>query len=185
MADMGDRVLAGAPGDSTFLLDATLRDPRPLRAAFTVTDPAAARRLHAEHAVGDLVSLRIGGGITPGFASMAIEGRITWLADGRFTARGPYQADEVSSHGLCAVLRIANRIDVLVNTKAGLNHDPNAFRSFGIKLDDKDFVVVKSGYHFVLNYDGLATPMLVATAGVSRYAKGTFDRKRGPILARA
>ena len=36
----------------------------------------------------------------------------------------------------------------------------------------QDFVVVKSGYHFRLNFTGLATPLVLATPGLAYYTKG-------------
>jgi microcystin degradation protein MlrC len=178
LADMGDRVLAGAPGDSNAILAATLAHPAPLRAAIPLTDAEAVVAAQ-EAGVGATLNLPVGGKLTPGFAPLAVEARVASLGDGNFRMRGPYRGGEWTALGRCAVLDIDGRISLLVTSKPGFTHDPEAFESNGIALAAQDFIVVKSGYHFELNFKGLATPLLLRSPGIGYYTKGLMTWKRG------
>ena len=178
LADMGDRVLSGAPGDSNAILAATLAHPAPLRAAIPLTDAetvAAAQKAGA----GAEVQLAVGGKLTPGFAPLSIKARVASLSDGNFRMRGPYRGGEWTALGACTVLDVGGRISLLVTSNPGFTHDPEAFESNGISVIAQDFIVVKSGYHFVLNFKGLATPLLVRSPGIGYYTKGLTSWKRG------
>jgi microcystin degradation protein MlrC len=171
LADMGDRVLAGAPGDSTAILQRALRRRDGLRGAIPVTDAdAAAAAIRA--GAGATIDLAIGGRITPGFAPLAVSGTVTSVSDGAYVTRGPYQAGEHQAMGPTAVIAIDGRLSVLLMSRSGYSHDPEAFSSQGIDLAVQDFVVVKSGYHFKLNFAGIATPLVLATPGLGYYTKG-------------
>jgi microcystin degradation protein MlrC len=93
--------------------------------------------------------------------------------------RGPYRGGEWTALGPCAVLDIGGRISLLVTSKPGFTHDPEAFESNGIPLVAQDFIVVKSGYHFELNFKGLATPILVRSPGIGYYTRGLTSWQRG------
>jgi microcystin degradation protein MlrC len=177
LADMGDRVLAGAPGDSNAILAATLAHPARLKAAIPLTDAEAV--LVAQQAgTGATLELPIGGKLTPGFAPLAVTARVASLSDGDFQMRGPYRGGEWTALGPSAVLEI-DGISLLVTSKPGFTHDPAAFESNGIALATQDFIVVKSGYHFALNFAGLATPLWLRTPGIGYYTKGLTTWKRG------
>ncbi|MBO9195158.1 M81 family metallopeptidase [Rhizobium sp. 16-449-1b] len=173
MADMGDRILAGAPGDSTILLAAVLERFDDLIGALTITDPASVVRAQ-EAGIGATITLDVGGQITPGFSPRSITGRVSHLSDGNYRLAGPFHGGEASSLGPAAILLVDERIYVLLTSKPAFSHDPAVFTSQGIDLKSLDFVVVKSGYHFTMNFEGLATPMLVSTPGVGYYRKGIF-----------
>lgn len=178
LADMGDRVLAGAPGDSNAILAAALVHPERLRAAIPVTDEetvASAQRA----GVGATLDFRIGGKLTPGFAPLSARAQVVSLGDGNFRMRGPYRGGERTALGACAVLEIDGRISVLATSKPGFTHDPEAFESNGIAIAEQDFVVVKSGYHFELNFKGIAKPLLLRTPGIGYYTKGLTTWRRG------
>jgi microcystin degradation protein MlrC len=178
LADMGDRVLAGAPGDSNAILAATLAHPAPLKGAIPLTDAETVAAAHSA-GVGSALDVAVGGKLTPGFAPQAVRARVARLSDGNFRMRGPYRGGEWTALGPCAVLDIGGRISLLVTSKPGFTHDPEAFESNGIPLLAQDFIVVKSGYHFELNFKGLATPLLLRSPGIGYYTKGLTTWKRG------
>ena len=128
---------------------------------------------------GAEVELAVGGKLTPGFAPLAVRARVARLSDGNFRMRGPYRGGEWTALGPCAVLDIGGRVSLLVTSKPGFTHDPEAFESNGISLVAQDFIVVKSGYHFELNFKDLATPLLVRSPGIGYYTKGLTTWKRG------
>jgi microcystin degradation protein MlrC len=173
LADMGDRVLAGAPGDSTAILAAALQRNDTLQGALPVTDPASVRKAY-ECGINRPISLDIGGGITPGFEPLAITGKVVHLSDGDFVLDGPFQGGEPSSMGPTAVIEIEDRLSVILTTKPAFSHDPAVFTSQGLDIASLDFLVVKSGYHFKLNFGDQATPLLVRSPGIGYYTKGSL-----------
>lgn len=177
LADMGDRVLAGAPGDSTAILAAVLDRLDTLRGAIPITDPRSVE-IAFEAGVGNIVSCAVGGRITPGFRPLPVTGKIIHLSNGEFTMAGPFQGGEPSSMGRTAVLEIDDRMLVVLTSKAAFSHDPAVFTSQGIELSSRDFFVVKSGYHFKLNFGATATPLLVHTPGVGYYTKGSLTYRK-------
>lgn len=176
LADMGDRVLAGAPGDSTAILQHALRHPAPLRGAIPITDGDSAAAAIAA-GVGARLTLAVGGRLTPGFAPLEVTGVVTAVSDGDFKMAGPYQAGEVTSHGPTAVLLVDHRLSLMLTSTPSFTHDPAAFTSQGIDPAAQDFLVVKSGYHFKLNFAGIATPLSVASPGIGYYTPGLLKWK--------
>ncbi|MEX2630311.1 MAG: M81 family metallopeptidase [Tistlia sp.] len=168
LGDQGDRVLAGAPGDSPALLRALLDCAPDLRAALPIVDPEAVARCTAA-GEGATLGLEVGGRITPGFAPLAVEGRVERLGPGRFVNRGPYMAGVPVELGDTAVLAVG-QVRVLLTSRAGLVQDPEAYESHGILLKDLDLLVAKSANHYKLSFAGLATPVTVDSPGLSRFA---------------
>jgi len=173
LGDMGDRVLAGAPGDSVALLSAVLDRYADLRCAISITDANSAQAAHRA-GVGATITLDVGGKITPGFRPRTITGVVTHVSNGDFTLAGPFHGGEPSELGTAAVVLVDGRVHVLLTSLPAYGHDPAVYTSQGIVIADQDFVVAKSGYHFRLNYAGIATPALVETPGVGYYGKGLF-----------
>ncbi|AZO07790.1 M81 family peptidase [Mesorhizobium sp. M3A.F.Ca.ET.080.04.2.1] len=177
LADMGDRVLAGAPGDSTAIIETALaRADRP-RGAVPVTDPESVQAA-AMAGIGAQVTLAIGGGLTPGFVPHTVSGVVAAISDGRFVIGGPFGAGEETSLGRTAVLVVDDRLRIMLTSKPGFTHDPAAFASQGIDVASQDFVVVKSGYHFKLNFAGIGAPLGVATPGIGYYTPGLLQWRR-------
>ncbi|QLL64433.1 M81 family metallopeptidase (plasmid) [Sinorhizobium mexicanum] len=177
IGDMGDRTAAGAPGDGTILLSAALDGYPGLRGAVPITDPVAAARA-IEAGVGATVTLSIGAGFTPGYTPRLVTGFVEYVSDGNFIVEGPVSNGARSAMGPTAVLRVDDRIKVLLTTKPADTTDPAAFTSQNVVIGNLDFVVVKSGFHFVLNFAGLATPVLVNTPGVGYYRKHKFEFRK-------
>jgi microcystin degradation protein MlrC len=116
--------------------------------------------------------------MTPGFAPFTVSGVVTAISDGRFVITGPFGAGEETSLGRAAVMVVEDRLSILLTSKPGFTHDPAAFASQGIDVASQDFVVVKSGYHFKLNFAGIGTPLGVATPGIGYYTPGLLHWKR-------
>ena len=176
IGDMGDRVLAGAPGDSVAILSAALARFPTVRGGISITDPVAAKEA-VDAGVGATVTLAVGGRITPGFKPQTVTAKVEKVTDGKFTLAGPFHAGEPSELGLTAILLVDDRLSLVVTSLPAYGHDPAVYTSQGVKLEDQDFVIAKSGYHFMLNYKDKATPLLVASPGVGYYQKGLFDYK--------
>lgn len=177
IGDMGDRTAAGAPGDGNILLSAALDDYPGLRGAVPITDPVAAAKA-IEGGIGATVTLSVGAGFTPGFKPRSIIGQVEHVSDGNFILKGPVGRGNLCAMGPTAVLKVDDRIHVLLTTKPADTIDPAAFTSQNVVIEDLDFIVVKSGFHFVLNFAGLATPALVNTPGVGYYRKNQFEFRK-------
>ncbi|RWP30324.1 M81 family metallopeptidase [Mesorhizobium sp.] len=177
IGDMGDRVAAGAPGDSTLLLSVALDHHPGLHAAVPITDPAAAARA-IEAGIGATVTLSVGAGFTPGFTPLLLTGQVEHVSDGDFIVEGPLGRGDRSAMGPTAVIRVDDRIDVMLTTNPANTIDPAAFTSQNIVLENLDFILVKSGYHFALNFGVRATPVLVNTPGVGYYRRGYFKYEK-------
>ncbi|MDX8450812.1 M81 family metallopeptidase [Mesorhizobium captivum] len=178
LADMGDRIGAGAPGDSVVLLSEALDHHPTLSGVLTITDEKNAVRAY-EVGTGAEVTLDVGGHITPGFMSRRIAGRVVHISEGEYTLAGPLCGGEIWDMGKTAVILVDDRILVILTSKPTADHDPAVVSSQGIDMSKLDFVVVKSGYHFTLNYRGLGTPVFVETPGVGYYRKGTLPYAKG------
>src|SRR3546814_6181972 len=72
-------------------------------------------------------------------------------------------------------------LSVILTSLPGPTQDPAAFESQGIDIAAQDFLVVKSGYHFKLSFDGIATPLMVETPGIARYRPGFFSWQRARV----
>ena len=179
VADYGDRVLSGAPGDSTEILTALLKCRHPIRAAVPVTDPPSVQR--AKRAgEGQCVDLSVGGLYTKTTPPVTLRGRVRSLSDGRFVLRGPFLRGQQSSMGDSAVVEVGP-VTLLLTSRSAMSQDPNAFESQGIAIAQQDLVVTKSGYHFELSFAGLATPLKVETTGLGLYRPGRFAVSRLPL----
>jgi microcystin degradation protein MlrC len=173
LGDTGDRVLAGAPGDSTAILHEALQRADDLRGAIPITDPVSVAAATAAR-VGAEVELQVGGRLTPGFKPLAIRGTVVQLGDGSFTVSGPVLDGERASLGRTAVVLVDGRLTLLLMSEPGFTHTPAAFTSQGIDLASQDFIVAKSSSHFHANFAGVATPFEVATPGLSHFTQGFF-----------
>ncbi len=179
IADMGDRTLAGAPGDSNAILKTALENAHFITGAIPMTDPESVA-IAVDAGIGKTVDVLVGGKKTPGFSPLRVRGRVLSTSDGVYHVKGPYQEGETVSLGQTAVIHVNDtNLRLLLHSKPGFTHDPNAFESQGIVVAEQDFIVVKSGYHFTMNFEGLGTPLFVATPGVSYYTPGGMPRNFG------
>lgn len=175
--DTGDRVIAGAPGDSTVILQAALRHPARLKGVAPLTDPESVSAARAA-GVGARVKLTIGGRFTPGFTPFEVSGTVVHVGDGQYEISGAVLRGERASLGPTATLLIEDRLSVLLTSEPGLTHTPAAFTSQDIDLRSQDFIVAKSGQHFHANFAGVATPLEVATPGLSHLTPGFFPWRK-------
>ncbi|MDA4847833.1 M81 family metallopeptidase [Hoeflea poritis] len=180
VGDQGDRVLAGAPGDGTYIARVMVEQARDVRAVIPMTDPDTvdAARVAGE---GAILERAIGGGLSRGTQSLEAAWAVNRLGDGEFINKGPFMANEPSSLGPTAVLQ-SNNLTVLATSKPGFTQDPAAFESQGVRLNDFDLVVTKSGYHFKLSFADVGPCIVADTPGVSNYVAGTLPfRKRTDV----
>jgi len=177
LGDYGDRVLAGTPGDGTYILRTLATQWPELRVVAPVTAPDAVEAAKAAGSSG-VLACSVGGAFSPHEEPLIAEWRVGRLGDGNFVQRGPYLAGEPAVLGDCAVLHSGN-LTVLATSRPGLTQDPEAFLSNGIDPAHYDVVVVKSGFHFKLSFSGIGPCIAIGTPGLSNVEGGMFTfRKR-------
>jgi microcystin degradation protein MlrC len=173
VGDIGDRVVAGTPGDSTATLKYLLDNSLTLKAAIPITDPDAVQK--AEKAgIGVEIKLEVGGKYTPSFQPVSVTGTVVCLTANETETRNW----GVDSLGRTAVLKVGN-IHLLLMTKSGISMFPECFTSQGIEIDELDLIVVKSGYHFKIYFSNIATPLMMDSPGLSVFRPEEFPFQKG------
>ncbi|MDQ2151731.1 M81 family metallopeptidase [Alcaligenaceae bacterium C4P045] len=171
IGDFGDRVLAGAPGDSVHILDRVLtRGDRHI--TIIVADPDAYLRC-AEAGVGATLETSLGASLTPGLTPVTVSGRVNHIGDGSFTNRGQFMKGGVLRLGPYAVLAGKHFIAVITQD-AVMSQDPGCYLDAGVPLDNADIIVVKSGYHFKLAFQGYGPCVIAETPGLTGFAPDTL-----------
>lgn len=141
VADTGDNINGGSPGDTTWLLQEALRHPE-ARFLATVADRAALDVLR-EAGVGGTARVRLGGRASErSGAPLHVVAEVIALGDGRFRNTGPMATGASVDLGGVAWVRVAN-LDVLVQGIARQPNDPNMFEHIGIPLDAYDVILLK------------------------------------------
>ena len=165
IADYADNPGSGAYGDATNLL-ASLLEAGIENACFgPLVDPAAAELLNT-HAIGDEVTLDIGGATAPeyGGGPLHVTGKVKWIGDGRVVGNGPILGGLERSFGTTAVLEVAG-IDILIVSIAHQMLDLRQFETFGIDPATKSVVALKSMQHFRAAFTPIAGRIIVCDCG--------------------
>lgn len=185
IADSGDNIGGGTPGDGTALLHEILRQGVD-RAFVTLWDPRAARKA-AEAGIGAEVTLEVGGKSDPLYGPPArIQGVVRALSDGRYLnrAEGGYSAGIWSDMGLTARVDAGGLTLALTSRPASPNNIMHA-RSLGIWPEDYRLIVCKGGLAFREAYKPpvIASYIEADTPGYSSSVlqRFTYERVRRPI----
>ena len=167
LGDQGDRVAAGGPGDSTVILHALLQRPG-ITAAVPIADAVAVERCFAA-GPGAALTLTFGGRTSRMTPPVTIAGMVLSVGqDARMVCEGPHERGQQKSLGRHAVFRAGNVMVVLTARPLSFL-DPNYYRALGIALEEMAAVVVRSGYHFTLNYAASGECVTVDTPGMTSY----------------
>jgi microcystin degradation protein MlrC len=157
LADTGDNIGGGAPGDSSTLAAAALTHGG-IRAATTICDPVAVEAAAAA-GVGADVALELG--VPP----LAVTARVRDIRTGRFVAQGPLYAGLEFDMGRVAILEIG-RLTIVAQTRAVPANDQNLFKSLGVDLDAVDAILLKGAAAIRAGWRSAADEFLdVATPG--------------------
>ena len=168
IGDQGDRVAAGGPGDSTFVLTALLADFPALTAALPIRDKASVERCHAAK-VGDQVELSIGGRYSTETAPVVAPCTLLAMGDNaEAVLKGPAHGGVSMSTGPYAVVRLQN-VTIALTVQPLTYLDPNFYEALGIRTREQKVVVARSGYHFTLNYADVGDCMTCDTVGMTAY----------------
>lgn len=168
LGDQGDRVAAGGPGDSTFVLHALLERHPGLRAIVPIADGAAVDACRAA-GVGAEIALTVGGTVSRVAPAATVTGIVTAAgADAELVVEGPHDYGRRTNLGPFAVLRVGE-VRVALTALPNAFLDPGYLRAMGLDPGAMDVVVVRSGYHFTLNFAGTGECITVDTPGMTGY----------------
>lgn len=187
LADVGDNVGGGSPGDGTVLLRELLRAGA-TGAVVVLADPQAVDRA-ARVGVGATATMRVGGKSDTWHGEpVQVRGTVERLTDGRYPIEGESHfatlyGEEVDM-GRCAVLRCKG-VRVLLTTRKTPPGDLGQLRSQGIPPEEQHIIVVKSPVAFRGAYEPIAADIIVAdtpglcTANLDQFS---YDEARRPIF---
>jgi microcystin degradation protein MlrC len=169
LADVGDNIGGGTPGDGTTLLQALLamgaRD-----CVVTLADAEAVGRAYQAGA-GALLDLAVGGKSDPWHGNpVRVHGEVERLTDGRYTVSGSDHFAQLYGRevqmGRCAVLRCEG-VRLLLTERKTPPGDLAQLRSQGIVPEEQKIIVVKAAVAFRGAYEPIAAAILeVDTPGL-------------------
>jgi microcystin degradation protein MlrC len=151
LADVADNAGGGAPGDSTYLLEAALKAGVTDTVFSTIYDPCAVETCH-EVGVGGVLNLRMGGK-TGRFSGNPVDLRVTVKG----IARGVYTtfAGENWPVGDTAWVQ-GEGIDVILNSARTQTFAPDMISHLGLDPLSRKAIVVKSTNHFYAAFSKIA-----------------------------
>ncbi len=183
LADVGDNIGAGTPGDSTFILSELL-DKGATDAVVIIADPSSVEKAVAA-GVGERVSLQVGGK-TDGFHGEPVEvtAEVILISNGVFRNRGQMRDGIVEDMGRTAVVA-AGGVKIVLTEKKLPPWNLEQLRSVGISPESQKIIVVKSAVAFRAAYEPIAGEIIeVDSPGLSSVNLGQFDFKniRSPLF---
>lgn len=183
LADVGDNIGAGTPGDSTFLLR-ELIDQGAEGAVVIIADPEAVAGA-VEAGVGNRVTLSVGGKCDRLHGDpLTVEGYVKIISDGIFTNRGHMRDGIVEKMGRCAVVYTHGIKLVLTEIKMP-PWNLEQLRSVGIAPEHEKILALKSTVAFRAAYEPIARRIIeVDSPGLAATDLSRFDYRhiRRPIF---
>jgi microcystin degradation protein MlrC len=186
IADSGDNIGGGTPGDGTLLLHEILRQG--VDTAFVPLCDPEAEKIAAEAGVGATVTLDVGGKSNPMYGPpVRITGKVRMVTDGVYLNRawGGYSAGVVDTMGLSARIDV-NGITVVVTSYPMSPNNIMHANSIGVYPEDYRMTVCKGGLAFREAYKPPVTNTYIQsdTPGYSssNLANFTFRKIRRPMF---
>lgn len=168
LGDQGDRVAAGGPGDSTFILDKLITSYPDLRSLVPIADSNAVRACMAS-GQGSTLTLTTGGRGCSVSPPITLTGEVLSVGqDASLVVAGPHDAGTHTSIGPYALLKSGN-VYIALTERPNAYLDPEYFRAMGAEPMEMDIVVTRSGYHFTLNFADVGRCVTVDTPGMTSY----------------
>ncbi len=183
ISDSADSRGAGSTGDSAEPLRALLPYSNELRAAVSVFDAAAIDRAF-ELGVGATGDFELGATIAPQLSKPVLlkNATVRSLHNGSFYMHGPAKKGCLSQLGKTAVLELGGILVLLYADGSG-EYDLNFYRSFGIDVENCDFVSVKACTSFRAGYEKIAAEIYnVSSPGAACPTLTALPYKKRPKL---
>ncbi len=181
LADIGDNVGGGSPGDGTVLLSALLAAGAQ-DAVVVLADPEAVRQAW-DAGVGAEIDLPVGGKADGWHGDpVPVRGVVENLTDGRFTTGGKDHFANIYGRavemGRCARLRCGG-ITLLLTERKTPPGDLEQLRSQGIAPEAQKIIIVKSTIAFRGAYEAIAADIIeVDTPGLCAASLSGFQYQK-------
>lgn len=141
LADVGDNIGGGSPGEGTALLRALL-DVHDKQSLVIIADPQAADIAHRAGA-GAEIDVRLGGHIDQLHgSSVPVRATVRSLSDGRYVPQGEYMGGRLFELGPCAVLR-SGAVTVIVTSISTPPFHIEQVTCQGLDVTDFDILTAK------------------------------------------
>ncbi len=175
LAEIGDSPAGGSSGDGTFILRALLEAGAD-DAAIVMRDVEAVATAVAAGVRGEF-SMEIGGKTDDMHGRpVLITGRVRAITDGTYVNRGPMATGVTVDLGRTAVIRVGEKLDVVLTERRISPVDPEVFRQAGVSPESKKILVLKSGGHFRAAYTSMAADIIdVNVPGVTSADLTSFE----------
>jgi microcystin degradation protein MlrC len=144
--DVSDSVLAGAPGDGTYLLQEMLRQRIACTALMTIVDPRVVYE-SIEAGIGAVISGPIGGTLDPLFGvPVQVTGRVSGIAmEGMRPPVGPFAFADM---GRSVLLEVGSIKLVVSEFRGNGGATPDIYRRFGVEPAGAKIIVAKTYFYY-------------------------------------
>lgn len=177
LADASDVTTAGAPGDSTALLEAFLNHAGGLVSYVAVRDPETARSLYAR-SLGEEIDVEVGGHLDPARqSSLRVRGTLSHKRDD-------------TGHGKRVRLTLRpeggeGRVELVLTEGPAFNLKPSFWSDMGVRPHHADIIAVKNFFPFRIFYAPYARKTIyVRTGGTTDLDAAYVIPFDGPIHPR-
>jgi microcystin degradation protein MlrC len=183
LADVSDNPGAGGSGDGTAILAELIRTRAAGAVVAAIADGETVARAMAI-GVGGRDTFRLGGKVDRLHGpTLAVNARVRWAGDCRFTNSGPMGTGAMTRLGQAVVLEVRSDgeepIDVIVCENRTQVLDPAVFRAVGIEPRERRILVVKSSVHYRAAFEPIAARVIdVDGPGLSSPDLSRFDYRR-------
>lgn len=163
LADQSDNTGGGAPGDSTFLLQALLERGIENSGVAMIWDPIAVQ-VAMSAGKGATLDLRLGGKMGP-MSGDPLDLRVTVSSIvENMVQEWPQQGKALKMPSGDAVALHSNGIDIIVNSIRKQVFSPQVFSNLGVDPLKKRLLVVKSTQHFYAGFSPIASKIIYVAA---------------------
>ncbi|TBZ68525.1 M81 family peptidase [Rhizobium leguminosarum bv. viciae] len=168
IGDQGDRVAAGGPGDSTYILNHLLANCLEVETYIPICDPDAVE-ICSRAGAGNRIALNFGGKYSTVSPSVVVEGKVSGVGENApVVYDGPSDGGTKTYIAKYAVFEIGS-IKVLLTNQPYAYIDPDYFRAVGLDPEHAKIIVTRSGYHFQLNFAKIGRVVTADTPGITSY----------------
>lgn len=165
LADTQDNPGGGAPGNTTDLIHALIREQIAGACAGVVCDPAFVQAA-IRAGVGGAMTAALGGQGGTGAGPVQARFEVLAVGDGRFVGTGPFYSGCRMDLGPMARVRIADGagLEIIVSSRKQQAADREMFRHVGADPARYRVLALKSSVHFRADFGSLAREILVVEA---------------------
>jgi microcystin degradation protein MlrC len=176
LADVGDNIGAGTPGDSTFILSELVKQNA--ESAVVIIADEESVKTAVNVGVGQIVTLSIGGKTDEFHGEpVPVTGRVKLVSDGVFRNRGQMRDGIIENMGRTTVIESGGIKIVLTEIKMP-PWNLEQLRSVGIEPENEKIIALKSAVAFRAAYEPIAGEIIeVNSPGLSSVDLSQFDYK--------